>query len=195
MTTHEEMLALVERAKAGDDEAWNSLYELYEVELRKRVKSKLGAELRNQVDASDVMQSVWVESIRSLKHFEYRGDGSFLAWVSAIVRHKIARKAGDARRKASGRGGASDWVADALPEDGPGPSTEIRNKDDLQRLHQAIAELRDADREILKLSWFDGLRQREIGDRLKISEDAARMRINRAETELERVFRRLEGSR
>jgi DNA-directed RNA polymerase specialized sigma24 family protein len=39
------------------------------------------------------------------------------------------------------------------------------------------------------------VRRREIGERLGVSEDAARMRIKRAEAELEKIFRRLEKGR
>jgi RNA polymerase sigma-70 factor (ECF subfamily) len=193
-TSSDEVIELVDRAKAGDVEAWDRLYAIYEEDVRKRVRSKLGPSLRVQLDEStDIMQSVWREAIKSLKGFEYRGDGSFLAWVTTILRHKVARRADAAHRNMHSPGAAnSDFLA-AHADDRTGPTADVRNQEDLRLLRLALQEMDDEKREVLQLSWFEGMKHREVGDRLGITEDAARMRVTRAESELVKAFRRLHG--
>lgn len=116
-------------------------------------------------------EDVWIEAFKSLRNFEYRGDGSFMAWVSAIARHKIARKAGATRRKGPEIGGQG--LIAASPGEHIGPSTEVRKKEDTKLLRAALAELDEDSRQVLQLSWFEELKHREVGQRLGIAEDAA----------------------
>ena len=189
----EDELQLVERAKAGDRDAWDRLYALYKEDLRVRVRGQLGAGLRARLGgSSDLLQSAWGDAIGGLEKFEYRGDGSFLAWIATITRNKIARKARKANRSDGPLGGTEGLeMMGARLAAQTGPGTNVEKKEDLQQLTEALDSLRESDREVLTLSWFQGLKHREIAERLAISEDAARMRVSRAEAALTNSFRRL----
>ena len=52
-------LELIDRAKDGDGEAWNRLYGMYRGDLERRIRARLGRELRGRVEEADVMQTVW----------------------------------------------------------------------------------------------------------------------------------------
>jgi len=56
------------------------------------------------------------------------------------------------------------------------------------RLHESLARLASRDRDAILLRFFEDLSLAEVGERLGISEDAARVRVQRA---LERMRRRL----
>lgn len=56
-------------------------------------------------------------------------------------------------------------------------------------LDEGLEELPEADRSALLLRYFEGLSHREIGAHLGISEDAARMRVNKALDRLTKFFR------
>ena len=161
----EEILDLIQRAKAGEEAAWDRLFSIYDRDLQKRVRATLGPELRAQLDDSvDVMQSVWLEAYRSIKSFKYQGDGSFLAWVAAIARHKIANKASKSRKRGRPVGGTEGiGILSASPTDKTGVNTALEKKEDLELLRGALQKLKEPDREILRLSWFEGLKHREIG--------------------------------
>lgn len=60
----------------------------------------------------------------------------------------------------------------------------------LADLEPAMAELDAADRDALVLRYFENRSLRDVGSELGVSEDAARMRINRAEERLRRIFER-----
>lgn len=58
-------------------------------------------------------------------------------------------------------------------------------------LNRALASLKPGERDAVLLRFFDEMSLREVGDALRISEDSARMRINRA---LEKMRRALAGA-
>jgi RNA polymerase sigma factor (sigma-70 family) len=60
----------------------------------------------------------------------------------------------------------------------------------LADLEPAMTELDSADRDTLVLRYFENRSLREVGSELGISEDAARMRVNRAEERLREIFGR-----
>lgn len=57
-------------------------------------------------------------------------------------------------------------------------------------LDAAIADLSDADRNAIVLRYFDGRSMKEVATALHTSEDAVKMRVNRAIEKLRRFFRR-----
>jgi len=61
--------------------------------------------------------------------------------------------------------------------DEPNPEQQISDREELHRLAQAIARLPDLGRQALTLRVIDGLSQREIGERMGISENAAQKHI------------------
>jgi RNA polymerase sigma factor (sigma-70 family) len=60
----------------------------------------------------------------------------------------------------------------------------------LADLEPAMEELDSSDRDALVLRYFENRSLREVGTELGVSEDAARMRVNRAEERLRAVFNR-----
>lgn len=61
--------------------------------------------------------------------------------------------------------------------DEPSPERQVSDREELQQLAQAIAALPALGREALTLRVIDGLSQREIGERMGISENAAQKHI------------------
>ena len=59
----------------------------------------------------------------------------------------------------------------------PSPEQQVSDREELHRLAQAIAELPEMGRQALTLRVIDGLSQREVGERMGISENAAQKHI------------------
>jgi RNA polymerase sigma factor (sigma-70 family) len=59
-----------------------------------------------------------------------------------------------------------------------------------EHLEEALAELEPADRDALVLRYLDDRTLRDVGRELGVSEDAARMRVNRATERVRAVFQR-----
>ncbi|MEA3185193.1 MAG: polymerase sigma-70 factor, subfamily [Ilumatobacteraceae bacterium] len=79
----EELKALVEAAREGDDVAVREL-----VRRTQPVIWRLCSALGSDGEADDLVQDTYLRALRSLS--SYRGDGPVLAWLSAIARRVCA---------------------------------------------------------------------------------------------------------
>ncbi len=84
--------SLIYRAKNGNEQAFRLLIETYKDYVFKSIYGVL----RNQKDAEDASQEVWIKIYTSLQSYEGQG---FKTWISRIaVRHAIDCKRKKARR-------------------------------------------------------------------------------------------------
>jgi RNA polymerase sigma factor (sigma-70 family) len=148
--------------------------------------------------ASDVMQETYlrieafneIESIRSPKDYLFR-----IALNIANDRYRA-----ESRRLTSAE---IDSLLD-LPDDRPDPAREIESRSEMNLLRGAIAELPERRRKVLTLSRIEGLPNREIAARLRVTVRTVEMDLKQAiEHCAERLkrpvrvkfgFRRLESS-
>jgi len=177
---------LVRRAQTGDRTAFDALIRRCQDRLLRLVRTRLGPELRHVEESGDVLQSVLADAVRDLERFEYRGEGSFLRWLGALVEHKLrhhARDAGRAKRDRE-REVAFEGAALAAPE--PRPSQVAAGRELQERYRLALERLDDADREVVLLHLELGCTHDEIAAALSIpSAEAVRKRIARALVRLE----------
>jgi len=195
----DESIELIRSAQSGDPGAWEQLYERYGPELCARVRARLGPELRVREESVDLVQTVWLEAFRNLHRFEYRGEESFLAWITAVLRNEIGTRLERARtvkrgaaRSAKGVAG-TELLLDAVPRAEPGPSTGAELDEEQELLLQAVASLPAAHADLVRWAVLEELPLAEIARRLEVTEGAARMRAARATARLTREFRRLCG--
>ena len=173
---------LLRRAKAGEPAALAELHARYQRSVSGVVRRRLGRAMRRGCDSSDVVQSVFEDVLRELPRFEDRGEPAFRHWLHLKAENKV-RDRWRRRVDAEGRPRESGMeTPDAeRPVAGPGPATEAGDADDRARLRSVLAELPDAQREILSLRDESGLSFAAIAERLGLAgADAARMRYARA---------------
>jgi len=77
---------LVERILAGDETAFDQLYEQY----LPRVMGFVRKRLSNRADTEETVQEVFIAVFSSLASF--RGDAPFAAWVLGIARRTVANR-------------------------------------------------------------------------------------------------------
>ena len=111
--------------------------------------------------AEDIVQDA---VLRALQYFaSFRGDTSGRAWLLQIVRNAAyaavkARRAGvDVPLDSDDGAGAMD-----LPDPGPGPEAQLAQRQDLERLDEALAALPMELRECLILCELERLSYKEI---------------------------------
>lgn len=155
---------LLRRARAGEEAAYGELVKAnYEAVFR-----RVAGILRNEHDARDVCQEVWITVWKSLA--DYRGDAKFSTWLYAVA----TRRAIDHTRK------QRRWFARFLPfltreETGetiepasgaPGPGDEVEGVERLARFERAIAALPEKHRAVLTMREVEGLTYGEIAQQL-----------------------------
>ena len=83
--------ALLERARAGDQAAVNELFTRHRARLRRMVELRLDRRLQARIDASDVIQEAYVETVRRLG--EYLRDPTYplFLWLRLIVGERLLK--------------------------------------------------------------------------------------------------------
>ncbi|MFT7618829.1 MAG: RNA polymerase sigma-70 factor (ECF subfamily) [Planctomycetota bacterium] len=184
----DDLKELIERAQAGDRAALDTVFEQYRGRIRSLVRKKLGGQLRNNLESSDVVQSVCLEAMKGLSEMEYRDENGFLHWLARITDNTIRdrhRYFGAKKRRA---------VNDKSPEDIVGvsqapaadftPSRTAGHSEQMDLVLKALRNLPDDYRRIITLIRFEKKTHEEAASIMERSEQATRMLLARARLRL-----------
>jgi RNA polymerase sigma-70 factor (ECF subfamily) len=187
---------LLERARAGDRQAFEDLFARHRPYLRQLVELRLDPRLRPRVDPSDVVQEAHIEAFRRLGTYLEERPMPFRLWLRQIA-HDRTLKAwryhrGTARR-ALGREvplpeRSSLVLARRLLAGGSSPGRALDRGDLARRLRQAMAQLPEADREVILMRHFEGLSNQEVGCLLGLEPGTVSKRHGRALLRLHRIL-------
>ena len=152
------------RAQSGDEAAFGEIVSAH----YERVFRRVVGIVRNEHDARDVCQEIWVKVWENLR--DYRGEAKFSTWLFAVA----TRRAIDHHRK------QQRWFVRFLPflvNDGtgetiepastaPGPGEELEGDERALRFERAIAALPAKHRAVITLREVEGLSYEEIAQQL-----------------------------
>lgn len=167
---------LLARARAGDREALDRLFERYGPELRRLAHGRLPREARQRLDTPDLVQDTLLQTFLHLDQFDDRGDGALRAYMRQVLVNRIR----DEYRRAARRQLPAPLPADAAAA-GPSPLESAIGVEALERYDAALAALSAADRELVIARVELGLSFPEIAVATgRPSANAARMAVIRA---------------
>jgi RNA polymerase sigma-70 factor (ECF subfamily) len=135
---------LVRRAKGREAEVWSQWYDQYYSPLYRYAFSRLSS----REDAEDIAAQVFVEALKGIGGYKYRGR-PILAWLYRIAHNLVA-----ARYRKLSRAGP-------LAGDGPAMHDPEAGLDSLV-LREMVRRLTPDQREIITLRFFAGLSTAEI---------------------------------
>lgn len=174
MKDQKEIQRLVDRAKAGDHPAFNRLLEESRGQLEGVLRAMPTSELQHIVDVEEVVQETFARAFEIIQDFEWRGNGSFSAWLRGIARNIVV----DAIRKKRPSHGLQ--VVERTPAEEVSPSRAARRDERFNRLDGALERLQPDHRAVLMLSRIEGLPIREIAERMNRSPNAVKKLLSRA---------------
>ncbi len=181
MATGEPLTHLIERAKTGDRGAFDELTSVLRERLLALVRSRLGKALRGKLEAEDVVQDALLKAFESIHAFRGTDADSLWGWLASISEHLIW----NASRKRSLQ--VTSLALDQ-PDPGVSPSRSLRREDRLTRLERAVSELKPDQREVIVLAKIEGLKTKEIAERLGRPEDSVRQLLSRGLRALREKF-------
>ncbi len=103
---------LLERAKAGDGEALDTLYARYIPRLSRFGRGRLPAWARERLETEDLVQETLVHTLGRIESFERRWEGALQAYLRQALLNRVrdeVRRAG--RRRASRRRSGSRTIS------------------------------------------------------------------------------------
>jgi RNA polymerase sigma-70 factor (ECF subfamily) len=181
---------LYRRANAGERDALEKLLERMRPRLEAWVTLHMGPALQARVDAEDLVQEILLKAVGAIESFEPTGKRAFFGWlytvarnhISDLKRHHAAGKR-DFRRERELRSG--------IPAQATGPVSRAERDDLMDRLLDALAELPENYRDILRLRRLEYLDNEEAAEQLGISRQNASVLYVRA---MQALRRKLDGT-
>jgi RNA polymerase sigma-70 factor, ECF subfamily len=169
-------LELVERARGGDQTAWEILMRRYRGPLQRFARSRLARQPRRLTDTDDVVQDVTINVFRRLHRIELRFPGALLAYLRRSVSNRVA----DEHRRAV-RQGPTATLDDNLPDGHQSPLDLTIDHDKVRAYRVALLALSADDRLAIVMRLERGEGYDVIADRLgKPTPNAARVAVARA---------------
>jgi len=168
---------LIQRAGSGDRAAFETLYRRYARAIFGLALRRLGDRARAEDAVQETFTSVW----RSARSYDpARGPGA--PWLYAVARNAIIDRS-------RARVEPPIEVPDAASDE-PGPPELAERSFVALRVHRALEELPEREREVLSLAYWSGLSQSEVAGFLGIPLGTVKTRTRAA---LARLSDILEG--
>jgi RNA polymerase sigma-70 factor (ECF subfamily) len=169
-------MRLVARARAGDADALNALFERFGPELRRFARGRLPRQVRGLVDTPDVVQETLLQTFTHLNGFENRGEGALRAYMRQVLVNRIRDEIRRAARRPAGTP-----IEDEHAAEDRSPLEAAIGREGVDRYEAALARLRADDRELIIARVELGLSYPEIAMSTgRASANAARMAVVRA---------------
>jgi RNA polymerase sigma-70 factor, ECF subfamily len=177
-------------ATDGDPAARWSALEACRDYLRLVVRRGRWSSPEGRSATSDLIQETIVDAWRNFSKFHGRTPGQLRAWLKAILIHGSL----NARRRARPARIEPGEEAGVLASSTASPSKMAERNASRAALDRALVGLSERHRTVISLRIWEQLSFAEIGTKLTISEDAARMLYGRALTKLRDAMRPGHGS-
>jgi RNA polymerase sigma-70 factor (ECF subfamily) len=184
--------------------AWERLIETVRpASLLLVIERRMGMGLKSLQTAEDVLQEALLHAWRDRRQFEWRGVGSFRAWLLSIIDHRI-RDAANRSSAAKRQPGApvvplSEFGSQAMTMDFPQgsttPSKLAMYREQAEVMRQALDGLPEALQDIVRLRLFEQCPIEEIAARLDLRIEGVRHRLRKGSELYVRRLRAALGSR
>lgn len=176
-------MELIEQAKQwGDQEAFRGLLDRY----FRYVRTIMLRRKCNDDVADELTQAVFCRAFCNIMTFEYRGEGSFKAWLSQMAVFVLIEHF----RKRREVGLPEDFDSLAGDSERPDPRKEV--------LDEALSQLSEGDRDILKRQYWERQTYDEIAQACGLSVGMVKTRLQQAKSRLrvaiDRILRQTEDS-
>jgi RNA polymerase sigma-70 factor (ECF subfamily) len=162
-----------------EPQAFRELYHHY----FPRVYGYVAARVGHVPDAEDVVSTIFLKAVGKLHHFQYRGAGSFAAWLFSIAHNEVSQFY---------RARPPDPLPlDELPDVNSrdlSPDQQLVRREQFTQLYALIGTLSPRRQEILTLRFFGELRNQEIAAVLGLDERTVASHLCRALEDLQRKY-------
>jgi RNA polymerase sigma factor (sigma-70 family) len=173
---------LVAAVRAGDDRAFEALYERYQ----RRIYAYVLGMVKDHGRAEDVTQEVFVSALRRMRATDR--PIAFKPWVYEIAKNACIDAFRRSRRAEEVSFDAEEGLAPSdhsrLCATGPSPEAAVSAKHDLETLCGAFGGLSESHHQILVLRELEGLTYEQIGERMGMTRPAVESTLFRARRRL-----------
>jgi RNA polymerase sigma-70 factor (ECF subfamily) len=183
-------------ARQGSEEALGHVLERCRPYLLRMANQELASDLRAKQGASDLVQETFVEAHQDFARFDGATAAQWRAWLRGILQHKLANLVRhycqtDKRhvnREVPLPGTSADGPSGGPMAPDSSPSAQAQAHEQDEALNRALAQLPEAQQQIIRLRSYEDLSFEEAGRRLGRSAEAARKLWGRAIEQLQQLL-------
>ena len=183
----DEDLALVDKARSGDEKAFATLVNKYQSQIYNFAYRYCN----DRQEAEDLAQEVFIKAYRNLAGF--RGDAKFRTWLYQITKNQAINRVRMLSRRLKLRfsgyaNSDGDDPIDRVECERPGQQDIIEGREEQKVVQRAILRLNPTFRVALILRDIEDLSYEEISTILELPEGTVKSRIHRARSELKKLL-------
>jgi RNA polymerase sigma-70 factor (ECF subfamily) len=166
-------------AQQNDENAFEHLVETYQKPVFNLCYRMLG----NQQEAEDAAQEAFWRAYQAIDRYD--NNRSFITWLLSITAHYCI----DLQRKRRLPTLDIDLMTDFdAPDSTPGPETMLKRKQDSEAINTLLGNLKEQDRAIIILRYWQEFSEEEIARTLSLSVSAVKSRLHRARLQLANLW-------
>lgn len=194
MSEDKQEILLIEKAKNGDIEAFESLIRQSE----KIVYNIAYRMLNNSEDVKDISQEVFIKVYKNLKNFDEKS--AFSTWIYRIavntcideIRKRKGKQTISIEEELQQEDGA---IKKQIPVQAETPEEDYIKKEQKEELLSAVEELSQTHKTVLTLRDLEGFSYAEIAEITETSVGTVKSRLSRAREQLKNILELLETRR
>ena len=159
------------QAQSGDPDAFSNLIEIYQRPVYNLCYRMLG----EAADAEDAAQETFLRAYKSIRRYDR--SRPFPTWLLSIAAHYCIDQI---RRRRTPVVSVEDLPYPDIPEEAPGPETQVSRQELQNRVRALLSTLTPIDRAAVILYYWYDLSYEEIAESLTLTVSAVKSRLHRA---------------
>ncbi|MEQ9409224.1 MAG: sigma-70 family RNA polymerase sigma factor [Fuerstiella sp.] len=195
---------LLKGISEGNVETLAAFLDVNQKQLMAFISRRLGDGLRKKVEVEDIFQEVSAEAVRTLTP-EWPGDREPFSWLCHLSERKIVdahRHHFEAQKRDAGKeralegrssGGQDIGLVNMLVKSMTTPSAAFSRNAREVRLQDALRQLKDDQREAVRLKYIENKPSKEIAEALGKTDAAVRVMLTRTMKQLHEILAEQEG--
>ena len=177
--------ALLERLQDQGQDELTRLFIVHRPYLRHLIASRLHATLLRRLDASDIVQEVYIRASKTLDDYLKSAKIHPVVWLRILCKQLLAetirKQCRDKRNPALETEYIGDVrILDQLADSWSSAGTAMTKAEQIAQVREVLETLRPTDREIIEMRHAESYSFQEIANQLDIQMETAKKRYYRA---------------
>ncbi len=169
---------ILERIRGGDE---NRLFRVLYERYYQKVLNRCFSLVKNRTTAEELAEDVFTKAFEKLHSFQERS--SFSSWLYTLTYNHCIDYLRQKKKLHYPNWSAENEIPDLIDD-----QEDQEQEFNYDQLLVILEEIHPEEKAILLMKYREQLSMKEIGNALRISEDAAKMRLKRARTRVKYLY-------